>query len=131
MTPQRRLRDASVTALGRSYGQQPVGGGMVTTFASGAVTREAPSATSLMFIRDGEPAAAIRLSLLDGFDLRIDGTPVEITPGGQRLLAFLAIQEQPVLAEYVASCLWVDRSSEHALASRRGRLARAATGPIT
>lgn len=65
---------------------------------------------------------ALRLSLLDGFELRIDGTPVEITPGGQRLLAFLALQERPVLAEYVAACLWIDHVGEHARANLRAAL---------
>lgn len=104
---------------------------MATILDSRAVTREAPSATSPVFLQDGEPAAAIRLSLLDGFELRIDGTAVEMTPGGQRLLAFLAMQERPVLAEYVASCLWVDRSSEHARANLRAALDRIRLSAVT
>jgi DNA-binding SARP family transcriptional activator len=94
---------------------------MVTTLDSGAVTRGEvlPSATP---VQDAERAVAIRLSLLDGFELRIDGTAVEVTPGAQRLLAFLAIQERPLLADYVAACLWMDRGSEHARASLRAAL---------
>jgi DNA-binding SARP family transcriptional activator len=95
---------------------------MATTLDSGAVTREAPPQASPMFIGDTGPAVALRLSLLDGFELRIDGTPIEITPGGQRLLAFLALQERPVLAEYVAGCLWMDHSAEHARANLRAAL---------
>ena len=95
---------------------------MATTLDPGAATREAPPLTSPMFSHDGEHAVVIRLSLLDGFELRVDGTPVEVTPGGQRLLAFLALQERPVLAEYVAACLWIDRSSEHARANLRAAL---------
>ena len=97
---------------------------MATTLDSGAVPREVPPPESPMFGRDGEQSVAIRLSLLDGFELRIDGTAVEMTPGGQRLLAFLAMQERPVLAEYVAACLWIDRSSEHARANLRAALDR-------
>ena len=95
---------------------------MATTLDSGAVTGEAPPVMSPMFIGDTEPAVALRLSLLDGFELRIDGIPIEITPGGQRLLAFLALQERPVLAEYVAACLWIDHSGEHARANLRAAL---------
>jgi DNA-binding SARP family transcriptional activator len=104
---------------------------MATTFDSGAATREAPAATLPVSIRDDERGAAIRLSLLDGFELRIDGTPVEITPGGQRLLAFLAVQERPVLAEYVAACLWIDLSSEHARANLRAALDRIRLSEVT
>ena len=96
---------------------------MATIPDSGAVTREAPP-PSPIFAEDRKHAVAIRLSLLDGFELRVDGTPVEVTLGGQRLLAFLAVQERPVLGEYVAACLWADRSSEHARANLRAALDR-------
>lgn len=95
---------------------------MATSLDSGAVTREGvpPPIT----VQDAERAVAIRLSLLDGFELRIDGTPVEIAPSAQRLLAFLALQERPVLAEYVAACLWIDRGDGHARSNLRATLER-------
>jgi DNA-binding SARP family transcriptional activator len=87
---------------------------MATTLDSGALTGE----------EEIERAVAIRLSLLDGFELRTDGNAVEVAPGAQRLLAFLAIQERPVLAEYVAACLWIDCSDEQARANLRATLDR-------
>jgi DNA-binding SARP family transcriptional activator len=73
---------------------------------------------------DAEPAAAIRLSLLDGFELSIDGSPVDLAPGPQRVLAFLALQERPVLRAYVGGCLWADKSDERAAANLRAALWR-------
>jgi DNA-binding SARP family transcriptional activator len=96
---------------------------MATTLDSGAATGEEVAAPATP-VQDAERAVAIRLSLLDGFELRIDGAPVEVAPGAQRLLAFLAVQERPVLADYVAACLWIDRSNEHARANLRAALER-------
>jgi DNA-binding SARP family transcriptional activator len=96
---------------------------MATTLDSGAVSREGVPPPS-MSIQDAERAVAIRLSLLDGFELRIDGILVEVALSAQRLLAFLAVQERPVLAEYVASCLWLDHSTEHARSNLRATLER-------
>ena len=67
---------------------------MATTLDSGAVSREGIPPPS-MSIQDAERAVAIRLSLLDGFELRIDGILVEVALSAQRLLAFLAVQERP------------------------------------
>src|SRR5690349_17331183 len=73
---------------------------------------------------DAEPAAAIRLSLLDGFELSVDGSPVDLALGPQRVLAFLALQERPVLRAYVGGCLWADKSDERAAANLRAALWR-------
>ena len=67
---------------------------------------------------------AIRLSLLDAFELSIDGRPAEVPPAAQRLLAFLALHERPVLRDYVSGCLWSGMSIEHAAASLRAELGR-------
>jgi DNA-binding SARP family transcriptional activator len=74
--------------------------------------------------QEAEHATAIRLSLLDGFELSIDGTPIEVASTMQRLLAFLAVQERPVLREYVSGCLWRDKSNEHARANLRAELGK-------
>jgi DNA-binding SARP family transcriptional activator len=73
---------------------------------------------------DAGPAAAIRLSLLDGFALSIDGSPVDLALGPQRVLAFLAFQERPVLRAYVGGCLWADKSDVRAAANLRAALWR-------
>jgi DNA-binding SARP family transcriptional activator len=70
------------------------------------------------------PAASVRLSLLGSFDLRIDGSPVPVTPNGQRVLAFLALHGPALLRSYVAGSLWLDSSDGHAAGSLRSALWR-------
>jgi DNA-binding SARP family transcriptional activator len=71
---------------------------------------------------DAERPIPIRVSLLDGFELGIGGTAIEVALSAQRLLAFLAVQERPVLRAYVAGCLWVDKSDDDAKANLRAAL---------
>jgi DNA-binding SARP family transcriptional activator len=75
-------------------------------------------------VPDAGSAAAIRLSLLDGFELSIDRSPVDLALGPQRVLAFLALQERPVLRAYVGGCLWAGKSDERAAANLRAALWR-------
>jgi DNA-binding SARP family transcriptional activator len=75
-------------------------------------------------VPDAGPAAVVRLSLLNGFELSIDGSPVDVALGSQRLLAFLALQERPVLRAHVAGCLWAGKSDERAAANLRAALWR-------
>jgi DNA-binding SARP family transcriptional activator len=62
--------------------------------------------------------------LLNGFELRCDGQRVDLPMSAQRLLAFVALQERPVLRVYVACSLWTDASEERAGASLRSSLWR-------
>jgi len=74
-----------------------------------------------------------RLRLLDGFEFEQDGARVELPLGTQRLVAFLAFHERPLLRAYVAGCLWLDKSSERSYANLRSalwRLRRPAVGLI-
>lgn len=87
--------------------------------------REETSAPAASLAGDeAEHAATIRLSLLDGFELIVSGTPIEVPLTAQRLLAFLGVQERPVRREYVAGCLWTDKSNEQVRASLRAELTR-------
>jgi DNA-binding SARP family transcriptional activator len=75
----------------------------------------------------------VSLAMLDAFRLRYDGRDVPLQPGGQRLLAFLAVQERPVRRAYVSGCLWPDTSQEHANANLRTtvwRLGRLPCRPV-
>ncbi len=75
----------------------------------------------------------VRLRLLDGFEFEQDGARVELPLGTQRLVAFLAFHERPLLRTYVAGCLWLDSSSERSYANLRTalwRLRRPAMGLI-
>jgi DNA-binding SARP family transcriptional activator len=64
------------------------------------------------------------LSLLDAFELRCDGQRVSLPMSAQRLLAFVALHERPLLRVYVAGTLWIDVSEERAGASLRSTLWR-------
>jgi DNA-binding SARP family transcriptional activator len=65
-----------------------------------------------------------RLQLLDGFELVRDGMPVALPMSAQRLVAFLALHERPLLRSHVAGTLWIDSSEDHAHANLRSTLWR-------
>jgi DNA-binding SARP family transcriptional activator len=69
-------------------------------------------------------AARARLRLLDGFEFESDGQRVELPVSTQRVVAFLAFHERPLLRTYVAGCLWTDKSSERSYANLRSALWR-------
>lgn len=71
-----------------------------------------------------ETSGSARLTLLEGFELRVEGRPVELPPSGQRLLAFLALQSRPMARMFVAGSLWVDSSEARASGSLRSALWR-------
>jgi DNA-binding SARP family transcriptional activator len=64
------------------------------------------------------------LSLLNAFELRCDGEVVSLPLSAQRLLAFIALHEHPLLRVYVAGTLWTDSPEERAAASLRSSLWR-------
>jgi len=64
------------------------------------------------------------LSLLRGFQLRLDDEPVYLPGSAQRLTAFLALQQRPLARACVAGRLWPDASEENAHASLRSALWR-------
>jgi DNA-binding SARP family transcriptional activator len=67
---------------------------------------------------------AVRLALLQGFQLSSDGKSVPLPLSAQRLLAFLALQDRPLLRLYVAGVLWPDTSEQRSTASLRSALWR-------
>jgi DNA-binding SARP family transcriptional activator len=62
--------------------------------------------------------------LLDGFDLVCGGLSVSLPLSAQRLVAFVALHERPVLRSYVAGSLWLESSEERANANLRSALWR-------
>jgi DNA-binding SARP family transcriptional activator len=70
-------------------------------------------------------ADRIEVRLLDAFEVELDGVPVELPLASQRLVAFLALNNRPVLRSHVAGCLWGDRPDERAGACLRSALWRA------
>jgi DNA-binding SARP family transcriptional activator len=89
-----------------------------------AGARDAQEAASSPSGQEPGQASAVRLTLLDAFELSIDGVAVEMPPAAQRLLAFLALHERPVLREYVSGCLWSGMSIGQASASLQAELGR-------
>jgi DNA-binding SARP family transcriptional activator len=73
---------------------------------------------------DSQAGTRVSLSLLNAFELRCDEEPVGLPISAQRLLAFLALHERPLLRPYVAGTLWIDATDERAGASLRSSLWR-------
>jgi DNA-binding SARP family transcriptional activator len=64
------------------------------------------------------------LKLLDGFELVCSGRSVSLPLSAQRLLAFVALHDRPLLRPYVAGSLWLDSSEGRAYANLRSALWR-------
>ena len=68
------------------------------------------------------PARPVRLRLLGGFRLLVGGEPVLVPMNGQKVVAFLALQDRPVLRSHVAASLWLEATEAHAGANLRSAL---------
>ena len=66
----------------------------------------------------------VRLSLLGGFRLEVGSSPVTVRDGGQRVIAYIALQDRPVHRERLASSLWLDKPDARAAANLRSALWR-------
>jgi DNA-binding SARP family transcriptional activator len=64
------------------------------------------------------------ISLIDGFECRVAGEPFELPRVCQRLVAFLALWDRPVLRSFVSGSLWPDSDDRHSNASLRSALWR-------
>jgi DNA-binding SARP family transcriptional activator len=78
-------------------------------------------------------APAIRIALLDGFEVASHGEAVEFPHAVERLVALLAVHDRPLRRPYVAGSLWPDVSEAHADGSLRSALwrARSVEGLVT
>ena len=74
------------------------------------------------------PPPDVRVRLLEGFELSIDGEPWDLPPSAERLVAFLALQPRPVVRTHIAGILWGERSDERASACLRSAIWRANSG---
>jgi DNA-binding SARP family transcriptional activator len=68
--------------------------------------------------------ANTRLQLLSAFEVRVDGRPLDLKPGSQRLLAYLALAGKAVGRAYTAFQLWPDKSEARAMANLRSAVWR-------
>jgi DNA-binding SARP family transcriptional activator len=69
-----------------------------------------------------------RLVLLGGFDLWLDDQQVSLTLSSQRLLAFVALPENPLSRASVATALWGEYVGGRPIANLRTALARLSRG---
>ncbi len=67
---------------------------------------------------------AIEVRLLQGFELRCGGQKITLPLSSQRLVAFLALHNRPLLRVYVAGSLWLDASEARSHANLRSALWR-------
>src|SRR5262245_51271091 len=65
-----------------------------------------------------------KLSLVNGFDLTLDGARIALSAGHQRLVAYLGLQSGAVLRGRVAAEIWPDRTDNRAVANLRSLLFR-------
>ena len=75
-----------------------------------------------------EQPARMRVRLLEGFDLSIDGESREVPLSAARLVAFLALRSRPAVRSHVAGVLWGDRSEDRAAACLRSAIWRVNAG---
>ncbi len=66
----------------------------------------------------------VRLNLIDGFELRYDGESIRLPLSSQRLVAYLALHERPLLRIHVAGALWNDSTESRSCANLRSALWR-------
>lgn len=66
----------------------------------------------------------VRLFLLGGFELEIDGEPVETQPAVERLIALVALSPRGVARHFAAFQLWPDKQEARARANLRSALWR-------
>jgi len=65
-----------------------------------------------------------RVQLLCGFELRVAGAPIPLTPASERLVAFLAMQDRAVRRSFASGSLWPDVTADRANANLRSALWR-------
>lgn len=66
----------------------------------------------------------VTVRLLNAFELRVDGEPIELPMSARRLLAFLALSGRPTQRVHVAGTLWIDAVEDRAFANLRSTLWR-------
>jgi DNA-binding SARP family transcriptional activator len=74
--------------------------------------------------RADRPPVSVGIDVLKGFGLRLGDERVVLPLSAQRVLAFLALHEQPLQRLFVAGSLWTDSPEERANASLRTALWR-------
>jgi len=73
--------------------------------------------------RDSAPEGVV-LHLLAGFGVEVGGEELPLPGSAQRVVAFVALHERPLLRTYVAGTLWLDSPEERAAGNLRSALWR-------
>jgi DNA-binding SARP family transcriptional activator len=73
----------------------------------------------------------VRLQLLGGFELTVEGRPLAVPRSAQRVLVLLALQRRPLQRVFLAGTLWLESDEERANASLRSALWRLQRLPCT
>lgn len=68
--------------------------------------------------------------MLGGFEITYDAEVLELKPGTERLIAFLALLERAVERRYAAFRLWPDKGEDRAMANLRSALWRLRLLPV-
>ncbi len=74
--------------------------------------------------RDDGASREVVLRLLAGFGVEVEGEEVALPGSAQRVVAFVALHERPVLRPYVAGTLWLDWPEARAAGNLRSALWR-------
>lgn len=69
-------------------------------------------------------ASDVRLGLLDTFELRCEGEFMPLPTSAQRVIAYLALHDHPLLRVHVAGTLWLETPEDRACANLRSALWR-------
>jgi len=67
---------------------------------------------------------AVRLTLIGAFELRCEGERLPLPASAQRLIAFVALHDHPLLRLHVAGALWLETAENRANANLRSALWR-------
>lgn len=94
------------------------GGPLEPDDVDGLVRRAAPLTIAVPACE----ASPVRLNLLGGFQLVIDGEGVEVPASSQRVLAFLGLHPRPQLRQQIARILWHEMTDQRAVANLRAAL---------
>jgi len=68
--------------------------------------------------------SGVTVHLLGGFRFVVNGSPLPLPLGCQRLVAFLSLHDRPVQRTFVAANLWLEKQEERASANLRSALWR-------
>jgi DNA-binding SARP family transcriptional activator len=73
---------------------------------------------------EARSATGVRLALLDAFELRCEGELMPLPASAQRVIAFVALHDHPLLRVHVAGTLWLETPEDRACANLRSALWR-------